>query len=101
MVGLFRSAVLLVILLFARDSVWAEDSVVKPANPSDVKTEDPAVAAKVPEMKTVQELAAIAKKSVVVVTFTGRDGPDVRPSGLRGPDRFYAGPCKRACFQSV
>ena len=75
MVGLVRSAVLLVILLFARDSIWAEDSAVKPvANPSDVKTDDPGVAAKVPETKTVQELAAIAKKSVVVVTFIGRDG---------------------------
>ena len=75
MVGLVRSAVLLVILLFARDSIWEEDSAVKPvANPSDVKTDDPGVAAKVPETKTVQELAAIAKKSVVVVTFIGRDG---------------------------
>ncbi len=75
MVGLVRSAVLLVILVFACDSIWAEDSAVKPvANPSDVKTDDPGVAAKVPETKTVQELAAIAKKSVVVVTFIGRDG---------------------------
>ena len=42
-----------------------------PVNPVQQASEVPV---KVPTEKSVQELAAIAKKSVVVVTFMGRDG---------------------------
>ena len=75
MVGIARSAILLVILLLARDSIWAEDLAGKPETKKSAATgDDPETAATPPVMKTVEELAAFAKKSVVVVTFTGRDG---------------------------
>ncbi|HEY0983829.1 transglutaminase family protein [Schlesneria sp.] len=57
-------------LVLAPMSLWASDAatLVTPA-PNDLD-----VPAKAPVEKSVQELAATVKKSVVVVTFTGRDG---------------------------
>ena len=51
-------------------SVAADPSADKPAEPP---AQNSAIEA-MPTEKSVQELATIAKKSVVVVTFTGRDG---------------------------
>lgn len=44
-----------------------------PSSKSKLTEAERAVAAKIDE-KSVQEVAAVAKKSVVVITFTGRDG---------------------------
>ena len=75
MVGIVRSMILLAILLSACDSICAQDRPAKEAtrNSAEIGT-DAVLAAKPPVNKTVEELAAVAKKSVVVVTFTGRDG---------------------------
>lgn len=63
------------ILLTAQVTIRADETATKDGtktpNDSVVTT---TVATVQPKEKSVQELAAIAKKSVVVVTFTGRDG---------------------------
>ena len=72
---------------------WAADETVKASKPADATATEnvPADKAKTSAMdKTVQELAAHVKKSVVVVTFRGRDGERqglgagfiIDPSGL-------------------
>ncbi|WP_010582053.1 transglutaminase family protein [Schlesneria paludicola] len=61
--------IVMILLISGQTRARADDPVKTPTETS--KTSDAAVR---PTEKTVQELAASAKKSVVVVTFTGRDG---------------------------
>ena len=75
-----------VILAFAFQSLWSQsvwsDDQVPQGPQADQPTAPPEIqspvsvdaAASLPKDKSVQELALQAKKSVVVVTFTGRDG---------------------------
>jgi len=75
-----------VILAFAfqslwSQSVWSDDQVPQgpqadqPTAPTEIQSPVSVdAAASLPKDKSVQELALQAKKSVVVVTFTGRDG---------------------------
>ena len=75
MVGIVRSTISLAILLFACDAISAQDVAGKEGTNKSAETDsNAALAVKPPLNKTVEELAAAAKKSVVVVTFTGRDG---------------------------
>ncbi len=75
MVGIVRSTILLAILLSACDAISAQDLAGKEGTNKSAETDsNAALAVKPPSNKTVEELAAAAKKSVVVVTFTGRDG---------------------------
>jgi serine protease Do len=80
MVGIVRSTFLLVILLYPCGLVRAQDNPGKEGPRHSAGAGDAsAVTANPPVIKTVEELAATAKKSVVVVTFAGRDG---QPQGL-------------------
>ncbi len=80
MVGIFRSTILLAVFFSTCDLIFAQEvSENEGTSNSTQAVDDPALAVKPTVTKTVEELAAIAKKSVVVVTFTGRDG---QPQGL-------------------
>ena len=75
MVVIVRSVIFLAILLLVCDSIYAQDISGKEGTRNSAEIgADAALAAKPFVNKTVEELAAVAKKSVVVVTFTGRDG---------------------------